>query len=196
MCLAKQTFDAFITTLCAQAHLILALFAKGYNFVIPAKLQKDHLEKQFLQNRQICGGSFLVSLQAVLDIKKTLICRSMPKENVNIWQKDVLQQQDGLFRVALESLQNLMLDVDKIFLSNNSEDVAVTMTGYTAKKLMKKYSCQTHSDALLEKLMAIVFFQQLSRVNLTIPSACLSDFVCKAFALLDHYNDKILHLFG
>ena len=47
---------------------------------------------------------------------------------------------------------------------------------------------------MTEKSTAIAYFQRFSRGNLTIPSACLSDLVCKAFALLDYYDDKLVGL--
>ena len=47
LCLSKQTFQALIKTLHAQAQLMTELLQEGYLYVIPAKLQTDPLEKKF-----------------------------------------------------------------------------------------------------------------------------------------------------
>ena len=46
LCLSKQTFQALIKTLRAQAQLMTELLQEGYLYVIPAKLQTDFLEKK------------------------------------------------------------------------------------------------------------------------------------------------------
>ena len=74
LCLSKQTFQALIKTLRAQAQLMTELLQEGYLYVIPAKLQTDFLEKRFSQYRQMSGGNFLVSLREVLQSEKTLLC--------------------------------------------------------------------------------------------------------------------------
>ena len=49
-CLSKQTSDALVRTLQAQALLIDKLFNDGYVYVIPRKLQSDPLENRFSQH--------------------------------------------------------------------------------------------------------------------------------------------------
>ena len=58
-------------------------------YVILRKLQRDPLEKRFLQYRQMSGVRFLVSLREVLNSERILQCRSLLKENVNILADDV-----------------------------------------------------------------------------------------------------------
>ena len=78
---------ALITTLRSQAALIKDLLNKNYSNVLPARFQSDLLEKRFSQNRGMSGGNFLVSLKEVHDTEKTLICRSLLKEQIDLWQK-------------------------------------------------------------------------------------------------------------
>ena len=52
-------------------------------------MQSDPFEKRFSQYRQMSGGRFLVSLCEVLNSERILQCRSLLKENVNIWEDDV-----------------------------------------------------------------------------------------------------------
>ena len=90
-CLTPHTSDALIRTLYAQVLLVEELLNSGYEYVILRKLQSDPLEKLFSQSRQMSGGRFLVSLREVLNSERILQCRSLLKENVNIWEDDVAQ---------------------------------------------------------------------------------------------------------
>ena len=81
LCLSKQTFQALIKTLRALAQLMTELLQEGYLYVIPAKLQTDPLKKRFFQYRQMSGGNFIVSLREVLQSKKTLLCKTLLKED-------------------------------------------------------------------------------------------------------------------
>ena len=65
------------------------LFEEGYDFIIPARFQTDPLEDRFSQYRQMSGGNFLISLQEVFQSERTLLFKSLLKESVNIWEKDI-----------------------------------------------------------------------------------------------------------
>ena len=60
--LSKQTSDALIRTLRAQAALIDELLGEGYSYVIPLQFQSDPIEKRFSQYRQMSGGGFWSAL--------------------------------------------------------------------------------------------------------------------------------------
>ena len=66
----KADFDALITTLRAQTHVISSLFEEGYDFVRPPKFQSDPMERRFSQYRLISEGNVLVSLYEVVDSEK------------------------------------------------------------------------------------------------------------------------------
>ena len=69
--------------------LVEELLNSGYEYVILRKLHSDPFEKCFSQYRQMSGGRFLLSLCEVLNSERILQCRSLLKENVNIWEGDV-----------------------------------------------------------------------------------------------------------
>ena len=89
-CLSKQTCNALIRTLRAQACLIEDLFDEGYEFVCPRKFQSDPLERRFGQYRQMSGGRFLVSLREVNDSERILQCRALLKGDITFWENTSL----------------------------------------------------------------------------------------------------------
>ena len=56
--LTKQTSNALIQTLRAQAELIKELLSDGYLFVMTGRFQYDPIERRFSQYRQMSGGRF------------------------------------------------------------------------------------------------------------------------------------------
>ena len=143
-CLSKQTFDAFIKTLRGQACLATDLFREGFDYVIPVKFQSDPLENRFSQYRQMSGGNFLVSLREVMDSENILLCKSLLKANVNFWEDNLPKilcaaENEGFvdaFNSLLHAPNNETMRLDE-----GSEEVAVTVSGYVAKKLIKRFKC-------------------------------------------------------
>ena len=93
-CLEKHTFIALITTLRSQATLIKDLLNKNYRNVLPARFQSDSPKKRFSQYRGMSGDNFLVSLKEVHDTEKTLICQSVLKEQIDLWEKGLSSKAD------------------------------------------------------------------------------------------------------
>ena len=93
-CLSKQTSNVLVRTLRAQSYLIKELLDENYCFVLGRRFQSDPLEKRFSQYRQMCGGRFLVSLREVLTSEEILTCRSLLKEDVNIWLENIQLPKD------------------------------------------------------------------------------------------------------
>ena len=79
-------------------------------------------------------------------------------------------------------------DLDEISHCNESEKVAVTIAGYVVKKIEKRYSCCECKTVLTDNNTDSEYFNRLTRGKLAVPSALAADFVCKGFALLDHYD--------
>ena len=69
---SKQTSNALIKILRAQALLVKELLQEGFEYVLMSKLQSDPVERQFSQYRQQYGGNFLVCLKEVKDSEKNL----------------------------------------------------------------------------------------------------------------------------
>ena len=63
----------------------------------------------------------------------------------------------------------------------DSEEVAITVSGYIAKKLL---NCSTKMCASLTvgKATTVLYFHYLSRENLTVSITGLAEFACSAFA--------------
>ena len=139
------------------------------------------------------GGNFLVSFREVMDSENILLCKSLLKANVNFWEdnwpKILCAAENEGFIDAFNSLLHAP-NYETMRLDEGSEEVAVTVSGYVAKKLIKRFKCD------LCKLLMTYFaincgspnFHLISRGNLTAPSNALADFVCTAFAVLDYYD--------
>ena len=142
LCLSKQTFQGLIKTLCAQAQLMTELLQKGYLYVIPAKLQTDPLEKRFSQYRQMSGGNFLVSLREVLQSEKTLLCKTLLKEDVTVLEDDCqLTAEQNQFAEIFQMIYDES-DFENIELDDDAEEVATVICGCIAKKFLARFKCK------------------------------------------------------
>ena len=182
-------------TLQAQAYLVTDLLQEGYEFVIPAKFQSDPLEQRFSQYRQMSGGNFLVSLREVLNSKKTFLCTSLLKGGDGVLEEILEDTYNPSERKKFhESFTKIFEEAvtDNIALCEGSEKVAVTISGYIAKKLLYRLKCELCISFMVENSSTISYYNHLSRGNVTIPSSSLADFGCSAFALLNHLDDFMI----
>ena len=194
-CLSKQTSKALVTTLRAQSMLIEELLTHDqYVYVLGRRLQSDPLENRFSQYRQMNGGRFLVSLREVMMSERILQCRSLLKENVNIWEEN-LKQNQNLESDIIDIVSDHETSILDLCLSPDSKEVAITIAGYIAKKLIKRFKCHQCSlcmiDANTNGLPSNHYLNLLSRGGLMVPSNALAEFVEGAFAILD-YTDEFI----
>ena len=73
-------------------------------------------------------------------------------------------------------------------LDDDAREVATTMSGYVAKKLIKRSSCDLCKQTLASQEVDLEndsYLKLLSRGGLFVPSRQLADFVCGCFAILD-----------
>ena len=84
--------------------------------------------------------------------------------------------------------------MDNIALCKGSEKVAVTISGYIAKKLLSRLKCKLCTLFMVENSSTIPYYNHLSRGNLTVPSSSLADFGCSAIALLDYFDEFMARL--
>ena len=188
-CLTKQTSDALIRTLRAQALLIEELLQEDYAYILTARLQSDSIERRFSQYRQLNGGNFLVSLKEVTDSEKTLLCRTLLKENINFFSNDSLKivpnpelMDDLTVALALKSSE-----LQEATLNPESNEVSLVVAGYVAKMLVGKSQCKNCEELLISNKTAAPdsYFFHLSRGGLTLPSESLAQYVANGFAVLD-----------
>ena len=117
-CFTKQTVTALIWTLRFQALLFSELLdIDKYEYVFPRRLQSDAIENRFSQYRRMSGGRFLVSLMEVNSSERILVCRSLLKAGISIWEDE-----EGTTEEEQEDfLQELQLREDEIISLSLSE---------------------------------------------------------------------------
>ena len=135
------------------------------------------------------GGRFLVSLREVLNSERILQCRSLLKGNVNIWEDDLapVTHTLGAFINFIEKDDSR--DSHEAALTDDSKEVATTIAGYIAKKLIKRSSCIICKSYLVTDKgihFENKYFDNLSRSGLTIPSSSLAEFDSNAYEILDY----------
>ena len=143
--LTPQTSSALINTLRLQAMLIDELLNDGYDYILTARLQSDPIERRFSQYRQMSGGRFLVSLREVRNTERILSCRSLIKNDINFWKEDLQQpesNEDESYEMIDEMLRDRIEEISESVLDDDSSEVATTISGYIAKKLLKRSKCK------------------------------------------------------
>ena len=192
--LTKQTMNALIRTLRSQAMLITDLIEGGFTCVLTRRLQSDPIENRFSQYRQMNGGNFLVSLQDVKNSERILVCRSLLRADIDFWKEETLQPA-GEANVSLDFLREHESEIEDLCLNPGSAEVAYTIAGYVARKLMNRFECEKCEEMMTagedDKRMSMEYFNLLSRGGLTAPSSQLSEFVCSAFCIVE-YVDKLV----
>jgi len=177
--------------------LIDELLDDGYDYILTARLQSDPIERRFSQYRQMSGGRFLVSLREVLNTERILTCRSLIKENINFWEEDLKSenQDSEMFNQIDEALEDRMDEIIESVLDDESSEVATTISGYIAKKLLKRSKCELCISKITvsnNDLNNDHYLKILSRGGLFVPPKELADFVCSCFAILDFVESEIL----
>ena len=136
------------------------------------------------------GGNFLVSLREVLQSERTLLCKTLLKEDVTILEDDCqLTAEQNQFAEIFQMICDES-DFETIELDDDAEKVATVICCYIAKKLLARFKCKACTLFMIGN--ATTNISILSRGNLTIPSTPLTDFDCSAFALLHYYDDFVI----
>ena len=175
--LTSQTSAALTCTLNASASLTEYLFNEGYEFVIPSRLQSDPLERRFSGYRQMSGGRFLVRLREVLNSENIVLLKSLLKENICFWEEGVRNNisNDNIYNMEAiqQHVTNMENEIQESVLSTESEEVAVYISGYITKKLIKRFNCEDCKILLLSDKSTIAdgYIKMLNRGVLLIPSS-------------------------
>ena len=91
------------------------------------------------------GGRFLVSLSEVLNTERILSCRSLIKNDINFWKEDFQQpesNEDESYEMTDEILRDRIEEIPESILDDGSSKVTTTISGYIAKKLLKRSKCK------------------------------------------------------
>ena len=72
-----------------------------------------------------------MSLREVLSTEKTLTCRSLLKQNIDFWEENLkpVQKNDKILNILAQH------EINKLFLSPDSKEVAYTISVYITNKL-------------------------------------------------------------
>ena len=82
-------------------------------------------------------------------------------------------------------------------LDHDAREVAITISRYVAKKLIKRSSCDLYKETLASQEVDLEndsYLKLLSRGGLVVKSRRLADFVCGCFAILDFVKKEIVLL--
>ena len=188
---------ALTCTLNASASLTEDLLNEGYEFVIPSRLQSDPLERRFSGHRQMSGGRFLVGLREVLNSEKIVLLKSLLKENICFWEgvrNNISNDNIYNMEAIKQHVTNMENEIQESVLSTESEEVAVYISGYITKKLIKCFNCEDCKILLLsdKSTIAVGYIKMLNRGGLLIPSSGVCSYSIKCFAILDVIHDVLI----
>ena len=132
-----------------------------------------------------------------MNSERILSCRSLIKENINFWEENI----DRDAEESLDSINRLFdKRADKIMeavLDDGAGEVATTISGYVAKKPIKRSFCNFCKQTLGSQEVDLehdFYLKPLSRGGLFLPSRQLADFVCSCFSFLDFRKKEIVLL--
>ena len=116
---------------------------------------------------------------------------------MNFWEENI----DSDVVESLDSIDDLFDErADKIMeavLDDDAREVATTISGYVAKKLIKRSSYDLCKQTLASQevdLESDFYLKLLSRGGLFVQSRQLAHFVCGCFAILDFQEKEIVLL--
>ena len=95
-------------------------------------------------------GRFLVSLMEVNSSEKILVCRSLLKAGINIWEDEEESATEELQEDFLQELQLREDEIISLSLSEGTRGVAKVVAGYVATKLHCRFHCENCEDMMVQ----------------------------------------------
>ena len=120
------------------SELSLELLNEGYEYVQTGRLHCDPLERRFLQYRR--GGQFLVNLQEVLISESLIKMKSLLKRNIDI--SSLCSPSTSTSSIKDYAQDLLLNDYDHLHLTEDSQQVAVYISGYISLSLTERLKCR------------------------------------------------------
>ena len=125
------------------------------------------------------GGIFLVSLREELSAERILTCRSLLKQSINLWEENLKPVQKN--EKILNILAQHESEINKLFLSPESKELANIFSEYITNKLIKHFQCEVCSLIMVSNDSDMAtdkdYFDLLSQGSLTVPSGQIAEFV-------------------
>ena len=138
------------------------------------------------------GRRLLVSLREVINSERILKCRSMIKADIDFWEEHLETEVEEL-EISINEAFDVRADyIMEAVLDDSATEVAITVSDYVARKLLKRSKCDNCKLALTPLLDNDSYLKTLSRGGLVTPSRYLADFVCNSFAILDYLKHDII----
>ena len=127
-------------TLKCHASFIEHLLAEGYNFITTSRFQRDPLERQFGQYRQMSGGRFLVKLREATSSEKIIKPKTLLKDDIDIINiMDSNVKHDENIKTLLYHVDLFRCSDEMVTLSEDSKEVAIYKAGYVVKNLKERF---------------------------------------------------------
>ena len=156
--------------------------------MLTAHFQSDLIERRLGQYRQMSERRFLIGRKDVTLSETILKIKSLVEESIDI--KDDIKVTENEDVIQQELFDNIMkIGFENVILSDETRDVAAHISGYIAKKLVKKFGHCCKNYCISESEIAStthVYIDLLSRGGLTLSSECLVTYVSDCFAFIDH----------
>ena len=97
------------------------------------------------------GGRFLVGLREATNNERILALKSLLKESISFWQENICpdSSKDLALLYFNQNLKNISSEIESCCLDQNSTEVAAVVSGYIAKKMIKKTSCLNCRSCLI-----------------------------------------------
>ena len=122
-------------------------------------------------------------MREVQNTEWILSCRSLIKNDINIWKED-LQKPESNEGESCEMIDEMLRDrieeISESVLDDDSSEVATTISGYIAKKFLKRSKCKDCETKLTvhdQDLQNDQYLTLLSRGGLFVPPKELAEFV-------------------
>ena len=107
---------------------------------------------------------------------------------------------EEVFENLKQGLEPLSTEISEASLCDDSEEVAVYISGYICNLLNSKTKCEgcmilrgSETDTAVGP--SSHYSQFLSRCGLSMPSYEIKHYVCNSFAIVDLVEDTLLHVF-
>ena len=86
-------------------------------------------------------GRFLVSLREALNSERILSWQTLIKGNINFWEESFDSDAEESLHSTNDLLDERAEGITEAVLDYDAREVATTISGYVAKKLIKRSSC-------------------------------------------------------
>ena len=143
------------------------------------------------------GGRFLISLRDVLNSERISSCRSLIKENINFCEQNIDSDAEESLDFINDLIDERAEEILVAVLEDDAREVATTISGYVAKKLIKRSLYDLCKQTLASQEVDLendFYLKLLSRGGLFVPSRQLADFVCGFFIILYFLKKEIILL--